>query len=90
MIKFNEKMLNAAHKHSIFHIEEIMKSEICGCFYCLNNYRPDKTLELVDEDDSRGKTALCPKCNIDVVLGSESGYPVADKYFLQAMYKYYF
>ncbi len=25
----------AAHRHSIHHRAEILKSELCGCFHCL-------------------------------------------------------
>jgi hypothetical protein len=44
----------------------------------------------VDEDAPNDETALCPKCNIDAVIGSASGYPVTDKGFLQTMYGFYF
>ena len=82
--------LRAAHKRSIFHKKEILNSEVCGCFYCLHIFEPDTISEWVDEDGPNDETALCPKCNIDAVIGSASGYPVTDKDFLQAMYKYYF
>ena len=30
--KYSIEYLKAAHKHSIFHKQEIMESELCGCF----------------------------------------------------------
>jgi hypothetical protein len=36
-----------------------------------------------------GQTALCPKCGIDAVIGSKSGYPMTQE-FLQAMEKHWF
>jgi hypothetical protein len=45
----------------------------------------------VDEDENGiGQTALCPKCGIDSVLGSNSGYPVTEIGFLKEMKSYWF
>ena len=90
MNTYNTDILKDAHKHSIFHKSEIDKSIICGCFYCMETFSPNEILEWTDEDDPRGETALCPKCGIDSVLGSESNFPVNEKSFLTAMNKFYF
>lgn len=29
-----------AHRHSIRHREEVLGSELCGCFYCLHIFSP--------------------------------------------------
>lgn len=63
----------AAHQHSIRHRQEIESSERCGCFYCLAEFEPDAITDWVDEG---GVTALCPKCGIDSVIGSASGFPI--------------
>ncbi len=84
-----------AHNCSSNHREQILKSDICGCFYCLNIFHPKEIIEWVDEGDEKGKqntegqTALCPKCGIDSVLGSASGYPI-EKEFLSKMKEHWF
>jgi hypothetical protein len=79
----------AAHKHSIHHREEVLTSDVCGCFYCLAVFRPSEINEWVDTVDGVGRTALCPKCGIDSVIGSNSGYPIKPK-FLDQMRKHWF
>lgn len=41
----------------------------CGCFYCKSIYPASKVNEWCDNDGRGDKTALCPKCGIDSVLG---------------------
>lgn len=74
----------SAHKHSSSHKEEIYESEICGCFYCLEIYKPAEIKEWVADD-----CAICPKCDIDSVIGSQSGYPITRE-FLAKMHKHWF
>jgi hypothetical protein len=69
-----------AHRASIWHRDEILRSAACGCFYCLEVFEPGKIREWVDE----GLTALCPACGIDSVIGTASGFPV-DEGFLRQM-----
>jgi hypothetical protein len=69
-----------AHRHSIYHRAEVRKSETCGCFYCLAIYPLAEIAEWTDGGD----TALCPRCGIDAVIGSASGYPVTRE-FLKEM-----
>jgi len=85
-----------AHKHSTCHQVEILASEVCGCFYCLANFRPTEILDWVEEPPDVtdgvspiGETALCPKCGIDSVIGTASGYPVT-KEFLTRMKEHWF
>jgi hypothetical protein len=84
-----------AHKHSSNHREEVMRSSICGCFYCLSIFIPSEILDWVDESTDEtdigesGQTALCPRCGIDSVIGSESGFPIS-KDFLNSMKEYWF
>jgi hypothetical protein len=74
-----------AHEASSYHREQLMASDICGCFYCLRTFAPDTISVWV----THGQTALCPKCGIDSVLGSASGYPISES-FLRDMQKYWF
>lgn len=79
-----------AHKASIHHRAAIMRSASCGCFYCLDIYTPSDIKEWTDTSEPEPRnTALCPKCGIDAVLGSDSGYPIT-KEFLSSMKSYWF
>ena len=84
MSKTSNKVV-LAHKHSSNHREELQRSETCGCFYCLAVFKPNEIQEWIDE----GSTALCPKCNIDSVIGSASGFPTDEK-FLAVMESHWF
>ena len=77
--------LERAHRHSIYHREEVLKGDRCGCFHCLAIFPSEEIVEWTDE----GKTALCPKCGIDAVIGSASGLPI-DKEFLKKMEAHWF
>ncbi len=78
-----------AHKKSSNNKEELLNSKKCGCFYCLAIFKPSEIEEWIDEFNPIGKTAHCPKCWIDSVIGSESGYPIT-KRFLKKMRKHWF
>ena len=80
----------AAHKHCSNHKEELLNSRVCGCFCCLSTFPPSEISEWLDVENGRpGPTALCPKCGIDSVIGSRSGYPVTQE-FLAGMEKFFF
>ena len=74
-----------AHDHCNSNFDELMISETCGCFYCLSIFPRQEVEDWIDE----GKCALCPKCGIDSVIGSASGYPIT-KEFLEKMCDYWF
>ncbi len=80
-----DETLLAAHQHSSHHRAEIAQSDRCGCFYCLALYPPSAIARWVDD----GRTALCPSCGIDAVLGSAAGYPI-DREFLAQMQAHWF
>jgi len=70
------EILWLAHKRSSRQREEILASEVCGCFYCGRIYSPEETVEWRDE----GQTAICPMCRIDSVIGSASGLPFTTEF----------
>jgi hypothetical protein len=76
----------AAHRHSSRHSQELERSERCGCFYCFAIFEPSEIDMWLNEGDG---TALCPKCCIDSVIGSESGYPITHD-FLVRMHQHWF
>jgi hypothetical protein len=84
----------AAHKHCGLHRAEILHSDRCGCFYCLAIFQPSEIEDWVDEPpnvgiSASGKSALCPRCGIDSVIGSSSGYPITVE-FLTRMKEHWF
>lgn len=80
-----------AHRHSVRHRDEVASSGTCGCFYCLAMFQPNEIKDWVDQSELKpeGVTALCPRCEIDSVIGSASGYPIT-KPFLWEMQSYSF
>ncbi len=77
--------LEAAHRHSSDHREELLASDTCGCFFCLEIYDPSEIIEWIDD----GQCALCARCGIDSVIGSRSGFPISVE-FLKSMNEYWF
>ncbi len=83
----NDNELEEAYKHSFNNKSEILKSDICGCFYCGRIFNPQKiTIWLYGDVDM---TAQCPYCFVDSVIGESSGYAITNK-FLNDMYKKWF
>lgn len=78
----SDERMKDAHRHSFENEEEIKASETCGCFSCCRTFAPNEIEDWVDDAD--GKTALCPYCHTDAVIGDASGLPL-DKTFLHAM-----
>ncbi|ADU36555.1 conserved hypothetical cytosolic protein [Variovorax paradoxus EPS] len=74
-----------AHTFSSNHRCQIEASEICGCFYCMASFPPATIVEWVDV----GRTAICPKCGIDSVVGSAAGVPITHE-FLSSMRAHWF
>ena len=66
--------LDEVAKHSLRNKAELMKSNKCGCYYCLTIFSPT---ELGEDDWIPGEnTALCPHCMVDAVIGDASGYAI--------------
>src|SRR5690606_42083381 len=68
--KYTRDQLKAAHLKSSLHREELMRGNVCGCFYCEQLFSPREITVWIEEPDG-GQTAICPKCRIDSVLGEE-------------------
>ena len=83
--------LDKAHQYSNNHKPELERDNLCGCFFCLKIYNPKEIKEWIISDNScdRRGTAVCPKCDIDSVIGESSGFPIT-KEFLIAMNKKWF
>jgi hypothetical protein len=71
-----ERYYGIAGKASYENWDSVMRSDICGCYYCQSIFPPS---EISPEDytlDMHGKTVLCPHCMVDAVLGDASGIPI--------------
>ena len=81
--------LKAVYSNSIRNEESILKSNLCGCFHCISIF-PVADVKLsemmVEKDGSR--TAICPICGIDAVLGDASVEISAE--LIESMNEYYF
>ena len=78
-----------ARAHSEEHENEIKSSESCGCFGCVSVFAPADIEEWIEEPNSDERTALCPFCQKDAVIGSAAGFPITVE-FLEKMRKYWF
>ena len=94
---YSEDTLVAAHKHTAFNEEELRRSERCVCMYCGNSvsaaeidqpglpadadeqYWPDGNW--VADADPGNRSAACPMCRIDALIGDASGFPISDRTF---------
>lgn len=47
---------------------DLIKSNQCGCFYCLKVFNPKEIGIWIENDE----TAICPFCKIDAVIGDKS------------------
>lgn len=84
----NDELKNSvkrAHEYCFENKEQLLKSDKCGCFYCLKIFDP----KLITEWCDNGKTAFCPFCGIDSVIYDSKEYPVNET-FLEAMQKFWF
>lgn len=77
-----------AHKFSSDNYDTLNNDTTCGCFYCTKIFNPVEIEEWLTAPDGK-KTAVCPYCGIDSVIGKNSGYPITEG-FLEEMRKYWF
>jgi hypothetical protein len=86
-----ESDVDRAHAHCSGHRTEVLASQTCGCFFCLATFAPSAITDWVDWPEGTpedrelelGKTALCPRCGIDSVIGSASGFPITLEFLSQ-------
>ena len=80
-------ILEESHKWTCDNRENILKSEKCGCCFCMSVFPPSSIKEWWG-DDSR--TAACPVCKLgESVIGSASGHKIT-KAFLRKMNDYWY
>ena len=87
-MKSAEQILKEAHSQCRRNKKAVLQSQVCGCFYCISLFPPNRIREWVDKK----QTPLCPICSIDSVL-PQSVLPthiVSAQTFLQVMYDHWF
>jgi hypothetical protein len=77
--------LEAAHRHCTANEAELRQRKVAGCFSCTSVFPVTEVTHFLENE----RTALCPECMIDAVLGDASGFPMAPP-FLTAMHPYWF
>ena len=79
--------LDYAHMLSFDNADSVQASQECGCFCCQEIFPASEVTRFLDE--TPGRTALCPHCGIDAVLGDASGVEVSED-FIRKMHKEWF
>ena len=77
-----------AHNFSSDNYDALKNDSLCGCFYCTSIFNPEEIEGWIISPDGR-KTAVCPRCGIDSVIGQSSGYPITED-FLNEMKNHWF
>jgi hypothetical protein len=77
--------VKAAHGYCSNNRASLKKDAKCGCFYCTQIFSAEEITDFTDNE----KTALCPYCGVDAVIGESSGFPIT-KEFLNKMKDYWF
>ena len=80
------------HSACGWHEKEILESKLCGCFSCLNIFKPTEIIEWIEEPEDcprgPGKTALCPKCDMDTVLPDVIEYELTEELLKKMQIEY--
>jgi hypothetical protein len=66
----------AALQHAANHRGELDASAHCGCFFCFRTFSATEIRIWIDKN----QTALCPRCGIDAVIGTASGFIIDDRF----------
>lgn len=74
-----------ARKHSRNNREEITHSHTCGCFHCRKRFNPAEITDWIEGE----KTAVCPVCGVDSIIGDAAGFPITVG-LLKTMKAYWF
>lgn len=85
--KYELNFLLSSHQGSFKYKNELVNSNVCGCFYCKKKFRTNEIKEWIEEGNDV-ETAICPNCGIDSVLSEK--YPISDYLFLNEMHKHWF
>lgn len=79
--------LEEIYNYSINNEDKIKFSKKCGCFYCKRIFNSNEIKQWAN--DLNGKTALCPYCFVDSVIGDSINIELTEE-LLETMNKKYF
>ena len=82
----DKTILEKIYSHSINNYTEVKQSKICGCFFCQKTFDSSQISNTIKDNS---KTAVCPFCGIDAVLGDAAGFSINNK-LLNELNKQYF
>lgn len=80
-----EKVSKATFKN----FAAVRESEIAACLYCKTTMNVEEICEYIVENVEE-KTALCPKCGIDVIVPDVSGFPITDVMWLEDVHLHFY
>jgi hypothetical protein len=67
----------AAKKHAENNEDEIQASDECGCFHCLEIFSKDEIEDWTETEE--GRSAVCPRCDVEAVVGDASGLALTEE-----------
>lgn len=73
----SKKYTEIVRTASCFHRKELLASDYAACFNCLMEFKPEDIKFWCEN----GKTAICPYCDLDSVVGFSGG---IDREWLEA------
>ena len=88
-MKLTEQQSKLYHSHTIRNMEEIHRSQKCGCIACCRMYNPDIVEKGIAEQGDNEYTALCAYCHCDSLIGDASGLEINED-ILKALNKRWF
>jgi NAD-dependent SIR2 family protein deacetylase len=85
-MQMNQHNMKKAHDTSSDHVFILMSSTEVRCFHCLETISTEEITEWVDGR----RTALCPKCGIDALIGDATKFDLDNDLFFGVMNAWYF
>jgi hypothetical protein len=86
--KYTTEYLNATHPLCYNNHNVIIQSTQCVYFYCKHLFDSEAIKNWIEGETE--KTAMCPHCGIDAVIGDASNAPIKDSEFVEAMHQHCF
>lgn len=92
-MEYTDEYLKEAHQHCRRHRTAVEGGK-CGCFYCFKTFDGSEVHHWIDRRPKSARTgeydhntAMCPHCDLDMVLPAARDLPIGDPDFLQAMHR---
>lgn len=76
------------YQQSYANEEQIRHSTQCGCFFCESLFDSATVIDFCQEDGDK-RTALCPHCGMDTVIGDSTGISITPELLHQLNQQYF-